>query len=187
LVDTKIDKVANADIDKAVQFAVESSFENTSQICIFIERVYVDELIADELEHKLLALARHYQAGAWDQNNVNIGPIVNSTQHDKVLSHFEDARIKEARFLLGQDHYELPYIQPTVVTNTTPDRILEQDETLNPVVAISRFKGLSKAVGRANSVPYGLATVVFCGSDASTLAQQLEAGTVPKNQGASGS
>jgi succinate-semialdehyde dehydrogenase/glutarate-semialdehyde dehydrogenase len=37
------------------------------------------------------------------------------------LSHFEDARIKEARFLLGEDHYELPYIQPTVVTNITPD------------------------------------------------------------------
>jgi aldehyde dehydrogenase (NAD+)/succinate-semialdehyde dehydrogenase/glutarate-semialdehyde dehydrogenase len=56
--DAKTGKVlVDANIDKAAPFAVASSFENTSQICTFIERIYVDELIAGELEHKVVALS----------------------------------------------------------------------------------------------------------------------------------
>jgi aldehyde dehydrogenase (NAD+)/succinate-semialdehyde dehydrogenase/glutarate-semialdehyde dehydrogenase len=179
--------MANADIDKAVQFAVASSFENTGQMCTSTERVYVDERVANEFEQKVVALAARYQAGAWDQNGVNIGPIVNPRQHAKILSHLEDAQTKGAKFLLGKAHYELPYIQPTVVTDITPDMLLEQDETFGPVVAISRFKELSEAVERANSGPYGLAAVVFGGTGAHAVAQQMKAGMVAINQGAGGS
>lgn len=162
--------MASADIDKAVQFAVASSFENTGQMCTSTERIYVDERIADEFEQKVVALARRYQAGSWDQNNANIGPIVNPKQHAKVLSQLENAHAKGAKFLLGTHHYELPYIQPTVVTGITPDMLLEQDETFGPVVAISRFKELSEAVNRANASAYGLGAVVFGGAGADNVA-----------------
>jgi succinate-semialdehyde dehydrogenase/glutarate-semialdehyde dehydrogenase len=178
--------MASADIDEAVQFAVASSFENTGQMCTSTERIYVDERIADEFEQKVVALARRYQAGAWDQNNANIGPMVNPKQHAKVLSQLENAHTKGAKFLLGTHHYELPYIQPTVVTDITPDMFLEQDETFGPVVAISRFNELSEAVERANASAYGLGAVVFGGAGADNVAQQMEAGMVGINQGAGG-
>ena len=178
--------MASADIDEAVQFSVASSFENTGQMCTSTERIYVDERIADEFEQKVVALARRYQAGAWDQHNVNIGPIVNPKQHANVLSQLEDAKAKGATFLLGKHHYQLPYIQPTVVTGITPDMLLERDETFGPVVAISRFKHLSEAVERANASPYGLGAVVFGGAGANAVAQQMEAGMVAINQGAGG-
>jgi succinate-semialdehyde dehydrogenase/glutarate-semialdehyde dehydrogenase len=178
--------MASADIDEAVQFAVASSFENTGQMCTSTERIYVDERIADEFEQKVVALARRYQAGAWDKNNANIGPMVNPKQHAKVLSQLENAHVKGAKFLLGTHHYELPYIQPTVVTGISPDMLLEQDETFGPVVAISRFKELSEAVDRANASAYGLGAVVFGGAGADNVAQQMEAGMVGINQGAGG-
>lgn len=178
--------MASADIDKAVQFAVASSFENSGQMCTSTERVYVDDSIADEFEQKVVALARRYQAGPWDQNNVNIGPIVNPKQHANILSQLEDARAKGAKFLLGGADYPLPYIQPTVVTAITPDMVLERDETFGPIVAISRFKHLSEAIERANASPYGLAAVVFGGPDADAVAEQMEAGMVAVNQGAGG-
>jgi len=178
--------MASADINKAAQFAVASSFENTGQMCTSTERIYVDERIADEFEQKVVALASRYQAGAWDQHNVNIGPIVNPRQHANVLSQLEDAKVKGATFLLGKHHYELPYIQPTVVTGITPDMLLEKEETFGPVVSISRFNDLSAAVERANASPYGLGAVVFGGAGASDVAQQMEAGMVAINQGAGG-
>ena len=178
--------MASADIDEAVQFAVASSFENTGQMCTSTERIYVDERIADVFEQKVVALASRYQAGAWDQHNVNIGPIVNPKQHANVLSQLEDAQSKGATFLLGKHQYELPYIQPTVVTGITPDMLLERDETFGPVVAISRFNHLSEAVERANASPYGLGAVVFGGAGANDVAQQMEAGMVGINQGAGG-
>lgn len=54
----------------------------------------------------------------------NISSIVYLSQHVKVLSHFEDAK-----FLLGGNHYELPYIQPIIIINITTDMVLVQDET----------------------------------------------------------
>ncbi len=178
--------MASADIDEAVQFAVASSFENTGQMCTSTERIYVDDRIADEFEQKVVALASRYKAGAWDQHNVNIGPIVNPKQHANVLSQLEDAQNKGAKFLLGKHQYEMPYIQPTVVTDITPDMLLEKDETFGPVVAISRFKKLSEAVERANASAYGLGAVVFGGAGADAVAQQMEAGMVGINQGAGG-
>ncbi len=178
--------MASADIDRAVQFAVASSFENTGQMCTSTERVYVDERIADEFEQKVVALASRYQAGPWDQPKVNIGPIVNPKQHANVLSQLEDAHAKGAKFLLGQPHYDLPYIQPTVVTGITPDMTLEQNETFGPVVAISRFSHVSEAVERANASSYGLAAVVFGGAGANDVAEQMEAGMVAVNKGAGG-
>ncbi len=178
--------MASADIDKAVQFAVASSFENAGQMCTSTERIYVDERVADEFEQKVVALARRYQVGPWDQQHVNIGAIVNPKQHANILSQLEDAHAKGAKFLLGKPHYELPYIQPTVVTGITPNMTLEQDETFGPVVAISRFNHLSEAVERANASPYGLAAVVFGGAGANDVAEQMEAGMVAINKGAGG-
>ena len=134
----------------------------------------------------MVALASRYQAGPWDQSNVNIGPIVNAKQHANVLSQLKDAQTKGAKFLLGEAHYERPYIQPTVVTNITADMLLESLETFGPVVAISRYKHISEAVERANTSPYGLGAVVFGSAEANAIAEQMEAGMVGVNQGAGG-
>ncbi|GAW95170.1 MULTISPECIES: aldehyde dehydrogenase family protein [Colwellia] len=178
--------MASADIDKAVQFAVASSFENAGQMCTSTERVYVDARIADEFEQKVVALASRYQVGPWDQKNVNIGPIVNQKQHKSVLSQLKDAEEKGARFLLGTADYELPFIQPTVVADITADMCLEHDETFGPIVAISRFNHISEAITRANASPYGLGATVFGGAGAADVAEQMEAGMVGVNQGPGG-
>lgn len=178
--------MADANMDAAVRFAVASSFENAGQMCTSTERVYVDERIADEFERKVVALASRYRVGAWDAGNVNIGPIVNPTQHQKVLEQLQDAKAKGAQFLLGSDDYPLPYIQPTVVSNITPLMQLETEETFGPIVAISRFSDINDAISRANNSHYGLGAVVFGGPGANAVADQLEAGMVGINQGVGG-
>ncbi|CAM2896706.1 aldehyde dehydrogenase family protein [Moritella viscosa] len=178
--------MANTNIDAAVQFAVASSFENAGQMCTSTERVYVDARIADEFEHKVVALARQYQVGAWDNPRVNIGPLVNPKQHENVLVQLQDATAKGAKILLGSDDQPLPFIQPTVVTGITPDMHLEQDETFGPVVAISHFEHIDEAIIRANDSRYGLGAVVFGGQGASAVAEQLEAGMIGVNQGVGG-
>ncbi|WP_434930385.1 aldehyde dehydrogenase family protein [Shewanella sp. HL-SH5] len=176
--------MASANIDAAVRFVVASSFENAGQMCTSTERIYVDERIADEFEQKVVMLASRYQVGKWDQPQVNIGPMVNPTQHLKVLQQLQDAKAKGGVFLLGSDDYPLPFIQPTVVSGITPDMLLEHEETFGPVVAISRFKQIDEAISRANDSHYGLGAVVFGGQGAKAVAEQLEAGMVGVNQGA---
>ncbi|ACJ29177.1 Aldehyde dehydrogenase (NAD+) [Shewanella piezotolerans WP3] len=121
--------MASVNIDKAVQFAVASSFENAGQMCTSTKRIYVEQRIAEEFEQKEVALASRYQLGAWDKLGVNIVPMVNAKQHCKVVSHLKDAELKGAKFLLVHADYQPPFIQPTVVTNITTDMLLAQDGT----------------------------------------------------------
>jgi len=176
----------NADIKAAARFAVASSFENAGQMCTSTERVYVDRNIAGAFYQEVVATARVYQTGAWDSPGVNIGPLANSSQHQKVVNQLVDAEQKGANFLLGESHYEAPFIQPTVVTGMTPDMSLESEETFGPVVAIAEYENLKEAVARANNSIYGLGAVVFGGQGAHEVAEQLEAGMVAVNQGVGG-
>ena len=179
--------MADANLDAAARFAVASSFENAGQMCTSTERIYVDTRIAAEFESKVVAYARQYQVGPWDQARVNIGPLANPAQHQQVLRQLQDARAKGARFLLGSDDYPLPFIQPTVISGLSSEMLLEQDETFGPVVAIAHFEHIEQAIQRANDSRYGLGAVVFGGAAATQVAQQLEAGMIGINQGVGGS
>ncbi|MDM8516485.1 aldehyde dehydrogenase family protein [Desulfobacterales bacterium HSG16] len=173
----------DADMDAAVRFAVASSFENAGQMCIATERIYVDEKIADTFEQSVVSLASRYRPGSWNMPGANIGPIINSRQHEKIIEHIRDAEEKGARVLLGGSQQEKPYIKPTVIADITPEMIMEKEETFGPVVAISRYKTVDEAVERANDSVYGLGAVVFGRKDVEAVADRLEAGMVGINQG----
>lgn len=176
----------DADLEHAARFAVASSFENAGQMCIATERIYVDESIADNFEQRVVEIASNYKVGPWDQQDVNIGPIINARQHKKIVSHIRDAEVKGARVLLGGSEQPERYINPTVICDVTPEMILEREETFGPVVAISRFSDVEKAIERANDTSYGLGAVVFGGDGAGAVADRLEAGMVAVNQGVGG-
>lgn len=176
----------DADIEQAAGFAVASSFENAGQMCTSTERIYVDQRIAERFEQRVVEIARQYQVGPWDQANVNIGPIINVKQHQKILSHIQDAKNKGARILLGSCEYEAPYIQPTVVADLTPDMAMSKEETFGPVVAIGRFESIEHAIELANNSNYGLGACVFGYKHAEEVANQLEAGMIGINQGPGG-
>ncbi len=176
----------NANLENAARFAVAAAFENSGQMCTSIERIYVDEKVAEQFEAFVTHVANLYQVGPWDQPNVNIGPIINKKQHSKIVEHLQDAKNKGAKFLLGQVEQPEYYVMPTVITNMTNEMTLEKEETFGPVVAISRFEHVDEAIERANDSDYGLGAVVFGGKGASEVAEQLEAGMVGINQGQGG-
>lgn len=177
----------DARLDAAVRFAVASSFENAGQMCVSTERIYVDEKIADRFEQEVVELASAYESGPWDMQGVNIGPIINAKQYNKIVDHIRDAEEKGARILLGGSTQEQPYISPTVITDMTPDMLIEQEETFGPVIAISRYVAIEDAIRRANDSVYGLGAVVYGGAQANVVADQLEAGMIGVNHGVGGS
>jgi len=176
----------DADLEAAARFAVASSFENAGQMCVSTERIYVDERVAEKFEKRVVKLASAYKVGPWDMPGVNIGPIINTKQHGKVVEHIRDAEANGARVLLGGSQQEEPYIKPTVIADMTPEMLMEQGETFGPVVAISRYSDIDEAIRRANDSAYGLGAVVYGGTKAGEIAEQLEAGMIGVNQGVGG-
>ncbi len=176
----------DVDLQAAARFAVASSFENAGQMCISTERIYVAEEVADQFEQYVTSLASQYKVGPWDMDGVNIGPIINSKQHSKIIEHINDAVEKKARLLHGTIEHPDHYITPTVLAGMTTEMRIEQEETFGPLVCISRFADIEEAISRANNSTYGLGAVVFGNAGAQEVADRLEAGMIGVNQGVSG-
>lgn len=172
---------ADADIERAARFAVASSFENAGQMCTSTERIYVDTEVAEAFEDAVVREAQQYKVGPWHQLDANIGPLINERQRARVLEHIQDAIEHGATVRLGGLQHRPRYIEPTVLTDITPQMRMASEETFGPVVAISRYDNVDEAVALANHSDYGLGAVVFGGAQASEVAARLEAGMVGVN------
>ena len=176
----------DANIQAAARFAVASSFENAGQMCTSTERIYVDQSVVLEFEQNVVAAASQYNVGPWNNAGVDIGPIINKKQHEKITGHIKDALEKNGRILLGSSDNPKPYIMPTVIADMSPEMRVEQEETFGPVVCMAGFSAIEEAIARANNSTYGLGAVVFGGTNARQVADRLEAGMIGINQGVGG-
>ncbi|MDX1594276.1 MAG: aldehyde dehydrogenase family protein [Gammaproteobacteria bacterium] len=174
----------DADVDAAASVAVENSFENSGQMCVSIERIYVHEAVADAFEAKVAELSSKLEIGAWDDDRAELGPMINDRQRDHVIAQIRDAVEKGARVLCGDTEHPPAFVRPTVLADVTDAMAIMQEETFGPVACIARFDDLDDAVERANAGIYGLGATVF-GSDetrAYEVARRLDAGMVGVNK-----
>jgi acyl-CoA reductase-like NAD-dependent aldehyde dehydrogenase len=174
----------DADVDRAAAMAVENSFENSGQMCVSVERIYVDQAVAEAFEKKVAEQSADIRVGAWDDDEAELGPMINARQRDHVIDQIRDAVERGARVLCGGIEHPPGYVVPTVLADVTDDMAIMQEETFGPVACISRFDDLDDAVRRANSGVYGLGASVF-GQDearAYAIARRLDAGMIGVNK-----
>jgi succinate-semialdehyde dehydrogenase / glutarate-semialdehyde dehydrogenase len=179
--------LADADVDATVEAAVRACFSNTGQLCISIERMYVEDAVYDRFVPAFVERVASMAMGPgfdWDHE---VGSLVSEQQLDTVTAHVDDAVAKGARVLTGgrarPDLGPLFY-EPTVLADVTDDMELARTETFGPVVAVQRVRDAEEAVERANDTCYGLnASVWTNGRRGETLARRVRAGTVNVNEG----
>lgn len=179
--------LADADLDKAVEGAIRACFSNSGQLCISVERMYVEDAIYDRFVPAFAERVRQMELGAglgWD---ADMGSLISSDQLDVVTRHVDDAVAKGARVLAGgkprPDLGPLFY-EPTVLEGVTDGMELCRDETFGPVVAVTRVADAEEAVRRANDTEYGLnASIWSSPRRGAELATRVQAGTVNVNEG----
>ncbi|WP_205730194.1 succinic semialdehyde dehydrogenase [Blastococcus sp. TF02-8] len=178
--------LADADLDKAVEGAVRACFSNSGQLCISVERMYVEDAVYDRFVPAFVERVKKMGLAAglgWD---AEMGSLVSQDQLDVVSRHVEDAVAKGARVLAGgrprPDLGPLFY-EPTVLEGVTDGMELARDETFGPVVAISRVRDAEEAVQRANDTEYGLnASVWSTPRRGAEIATRIRSGTVNVNE-----
>ena len=176
----------DADVDQAARFAIGNSFANAGQMCISTERIYVDNKIVDEFEKKMTEYAKYYKIGPWNDQNANIGPIINDKQRNIILTHIDEAIEKGADVLAGGINHPDRYILPTVLANVTDDMLIAQEETFGPVACITSYTDIDEAIKKANNTKFGLGAAIFGKKNVEEYANRLEAGMVGINQGPGG-
>lgn len=179
---------SDVDLDTAVEGAVVASFANTGQLCISIERIYVEDAIAQKFTDKLGKRVAALKLGAEQEYGAEVGALASADQLEKVTAHVDDAIGKGATVVAGgkaRPDIGPWFFEPTVLADVTPDMDLYEEETFGPVVAIYPVSSVDEAVERANDTEYGLNASVYTGdpSRGRSIAERLQAGTVNVNDG----
>ena len=173
--------LGDANLERAVNGAAFGGLANTGQICMAIERVYVEEPIYDEFVDKLAARVRELRQGTDDRSfKQDLGAMTFPPQVEIVSDHVEDARAKGARILTGGRRKEGPgnWYEPTVIADADHSMKVMVDETFGPVLGVMKVKDADEAVRMANDTRYGLSASVMSRDTkkAEQVARRLEVG-----------
>jgi succinate-semialdehyde dehydrogenase / glutarate-semialdehyde dehydrogenase len=177
----------DANLDRAVQSAVQGAFSSTGQLCVSLERLYVHQDIFDEFVNRFVTTTKKLRLGSSFDFSTDIGTLTSEQQLGRVTQHVQDAVAKGATVLTGgNSRPDLgPYFfEPTILTNVTPEMNLYAEETFGPVVSVYPFATTEEAVKMVNLGPYGLNVSIWTKNFklARQLANQLEVGTVNINE-----
>ncbi|MGN6389221.1 MAG: NAD-dependent succinate-semialdehyde dehydrogenase [Burkholderiaceae bacterium] len=149
----------DADLDAAVEGALQSKYRNAGQTCVCTNRFYVHASVHDAFVEKLAAGAAQIRVGNGFEAGVHQGPMIDAAAVAKVEEHVGDALAKGAKVAAGGARHALGerFYQPTVLSGITRDMKIMQEETFGPVAAVVPFHDEDEAIAAANDTEFGLA------------------------------
>jgi acyl-CoA reductase-like NAD-dependent aldehyde dehydrogenase len=179
----------DADVERAANAAVWGAFTNSGQVCISVERVYVEDAVVDEFTRRVVEKTRALRQGAdlgEVDSRVDVGAMTFPKQVEIVEDHIDDAKARGARILTGgrrNPNLSGRYFEPTVLSDVDHSMKIMTEETFGPVLPIMRVRDEEEALRLANDSRYGLNASVFTRDKArgEKIAAQVEAGVTCVN------
>jgi succinate-semialdehyde dehydrogenase/glutarate-semialdehyde dehydrogenase len=175
----------DANLDDAVEAALQSKFRNTGQACVCTNRFLVQSGVYDEFSQRLAERVSALVVGDGLAGVTHQGPLINSAAVEKVERHVNDALAKGATLVAGGARMGGTFYLPTVLANVTANTRLCAEETFGPVAGLMRFDTEAQAISLANDTSSGLAAYVFT-SDVDRswrVCEALQFGMVGLNNG----
>ena len=177
---------ADADIDSAIEGALNGVFFHAGQICSAGSRLMLEESIHDRFLEQLKSRMAKIRLGDGMVETTQMGPLISAEHLAKIESYMDVAEADGAHLELGgrrpgkaelQDGF---FFQPTLFSNCHNDMRIVQEEVFGPVITVEKFKGEDEAIRLANSTVYGLAAGFWTRDPEriSRVSQQLRFGTV---------
>jgi len=183
--------LADADLDVASSAAVWGSFSNCGQVCLSVERLFVEESVSGEFMRRCMEKTQKLRMGPGSDAGTEIGPLIRPQHVQRMEELIADAVGKGAKVVWGgraRPDLGANFFEPTVITGVNASMQLFQDETFGPIMAIQVVKDAEEAVARANETDFALAASVWTldADRGKELARRLKAGTVMVNDVMSG-
>jgi succinate-semialdehyde dehydrogenase / glutarate-semialdehyde dehydrogenase len=177
--------------DANIELAASSMFiggcENAGQMCLSIERVYVEEAIYDHFIDRVLHFAGQLKISAEGGFDVHIGSLTNERELLRVEEHIQDALDKGAKSVFGGRR--LPeigplFFEPAVLVDVDHSMKVMTEETFGPIIPIMKVADEKEAIKWANDSEYGLSGLIFTknGKYGANLATQLDTGDISVNR-----
>jgi succinate-semialdehyde dehydrogenase/glutarate-semialdehyde dehydrogenase len=177
----------DADLDAAVEGAIQSKYRNTGQTCVCANRLLVQAAVHDTFVAKLAVAVKRLTPAPGLESGATQGPLIDDKAVEKVESHIADATSKGATVLVGGRRHPRGgrFFEPTILVDVTPAMAVAREETFGPVAPVFKFETEAEAIALANATEFGLASY-FYGRDIGRVwrvAEALEYGIVGINTG----
>jgi acyl-CoA reductase-like NAD-dependent aldehyde dehydrogenase len=177
---------ADANLDRAANAAAFYAMNNAGQVCISVERCYVESPVYDEFVRKVTDNVLKLRQGApHGVGTVEVGAVIFPPQMEILADHVSDAVQKGAKILTGGHSRPGPgrFYEPTVLVDVDHSMKCMREETFGPTLPIMRVADTDEAVGLANDSEYGLQASVWTGDvkRGEAIARRLQAGSVCVN------
>ncbi|MGD0725693.1 MAG: aldehyde dehydrogenase family protein [Spirochaetia bacterium] len=176
----------DVDIDRIAEEVFWNAFNNCGQACIAIKRVYVHEDIYPKMVEALVNQARKAKMGDGFDPAVQIGPLNNRMQFERVFDLVDDAKRCGARMAIGGNPRPGSgyFFEPTIVKDISDGTRLVDEEQFGPVLPVLPYRDIEDALKRANATHYGLGGSIWTNDldRGIELAAKLECGTGWVNQ-----
>jgi phenylacetaldehyde dehydrogenase len=173
---------ADADLEAAIPGAANAIFFNHGQCCNAGSRLYVQKKVFDDVVGGVADIANSIKVAPGVESGSQMGPLISDEQFGKVLNYLSTGQSEGAEAVTGGDRSgdQGYFVQPTILTKTSPEMSVEREEIFGPVVCAIPFDSPDEILPVANDTNYGLAAGVFTRdiSKANRTAKRLRAGTV---------
>ena len=151
---------ASADLEYASSRCAFGAFVNSGQVCISLQRIYVDANIYDDFARMLARETQTLKVGSPYEEDTFMGPLIDETSLDRAKTWVASAQHEGATLLTGGEVVEGGFT-PTIMTNVTDEMKIVCEEVFAPIVSLVKVESYEEAIGKMNDSPYGLQFSIF--------------------------
>jgi succinate-semialdehyde dehydrogenase/glutarate-semialdehyde dehydrogenase len=178
--------LADANMDVAASAAVWGSYTNCGQVCLSVERLFVEEAIEEKFLTLCVEKTKKLRLGPGCDPATDVGPLIRPQHVQRMSDLVNDAVARGARVVCGgkpRPDIGANFFGPTVIAGVDSSMKLFQEETFGPILAVQSVKDGEEAVARANDSAFALAASVWTrdAKRGQSIATRLRAGAVMVN------
>ncbi|RIV23084.1 aldehyde dehydrogenase family protein [Alicyclobacillaceae bacterium I2511] len=153
----------DADLDLAADRCAKTAFNNAGQVCISVQRIYVQEQVYEDFMTRFKAAVNALKVGNPTDPDTQVGPMISEAEAQRAEAWVKEAEAAGAQLVTGGERRGA-VLTPTILTDAAPSCRVCSEEAFAPVVVVNPYTTLTEAIAKVNDSKYGLQSGVFTAS-----------------------